>query len=1005
MISLIKSCINRVNRNDLQNKFTSIFRLFFSCNININLRLFAVILLSFSPNFVWASCVTPSSSFGVLSSECTWTNSSAQTDVTFNLNTLNPSNLTSSATIINNSSITNSSNVTTIDYGGFLTLNNYSSITGPAKVMINVWGGLNLFNDTSGVIRLTAPDSGDKRGIVSNSPFYGYKGSNYLPSTTLLNNGLITTDIVGTVPPNNNNPSLIFRNWSGGILDITNNGTISAFGNTTPTDNSALIDNLNSSSGSRIVNTGTMSTDGQNSAIIRNNAPEIWGGTFQTQTILSSITNIGTMSSVGGSVSAPSVGILNNGTIQALNNLQGVGNTAGALNYAGVLPVNYNIIIRSAASYGQLSVIALPSGSMAFGIYGGATGFSPITYTNSSGTTSSIAASTIASGTYSNVLQGLTGVLSQGVITGTGFSITGTSGVYGGFVYNLYADNSCSGCWSLSVGSSISNASLNLTDLTSANVIALNSGSLFSSSNVVINAPVYLSGNSVTVNANSSNISFNAPVTSTDNVKLVISGSQSGTTTLNASNNIVSGGVTVSGGTLAIGDANNANAFLTANVVVNNQATLIGHGTIAGALFIDGVVRPGGSIGTLSLSGTYTQSASGKLSIEINPTQNSQLAISGSPGTANVSGALELSATTGTYAPKKYTILTTTGGLSGKFDTVSSNLSSYSNLASAVNYDSNNVYYTIYPFTLSNVQDSLTATANALQSTYAMQSTALNIGLNYDCNISTSNSMCLSTGGRYTMVNTAENSTNGLLIGSYRLSPQIRIGGFLDQNLFANQLSSGISYGNNGPMVGLFGVWSAQQDRGLSVRVTLEYGDKDISMTRPVIGTSEPGTGTTRMNSQGALITSEYQLPVARNWGMSPYLGLRYTKVAGSSYTEQTSAKVTAPLSIGDLIEETTSALIGLKMNALVEQNTHVYASLGIEQDINQHGGSYSASGMIGLTDINLSNSKKTRPTANVGLTYDLGNHQRVQVNYSYTQAPFSNIGSSSILLMYQMGL
>jgi hypothetical protein len=881
---------------------------------------------------------------------------------------------------------------------------------GPAKdAMINVWGGLNLFNDTSGVIQLTAPNSGNKYGIVSNSPFYGYSNSNYLPSTTLLNNGLITTNIVGTVTPNQ--PSLIFRNFSGGILDITNNGTISAAGSiSAPTNNSVLIDNLNSSVGSRIVNIGTMSIDGQNSTIIRNNAPEIWTDpltqtSLQTQTILSSVTNIGTMSSVGGSVSAPSVGILNNGTIQVLNNLQGVGNTAGALNYAGVLPVNYNIIIRSAASYGQLSVIALPSGSMAFGIYGGATGFSTITYTNSSGTTSSIAASTIASGTYTNVLQGLTGVLSQGVITGTGFSITGTSGVYGGFVYNLYADNSCIGCWSMSVGSSISNASLNLADLTSATVIALNSGSLFSNSNVVINAPVYLSGNSVTVNANSSNIFFNAPVTSSDNVKLVISGSQSGTTTLNASNNIVSAGVTVSGGTLAIGDANHENASLTANVVVNNQAILIGHGTIAGALFIDGVIRPGGSIGTLSLSGSYTQSASGKLSIEINPTQNSQLAISGSPGTANVSGALELIATTGTYVPKKYTILTTTGGLSGKFDIVTSNLSSYSNLASGVNYDSNNVYYTIYPFTLSNVQDSLAATANALQSAYAMQLTALNIGLTYDCNISKSNSMCLSTGGRYTLVNTAENSTNGLLIGSYRLSPQIRIGGFLDQNLFANQLSSGISYGNKGPMVGLFGVWSAQQDRGLSVRVALEYGDKDISMTRPVIGASEPGTGSARMNSQGALITSEYQIPLARNWGMSPYLGLRYTKIAASSYTEQTSAKVTAPLSIGSLIEETTSALIGLKINALVEQSTHVYASLGIEQDINQHGGNYSASGMIGLRDINLSNSNKTRPTANLGLAYDLGKHQRMQINYLYTQAPFSNVGSSSILMMYQLAL
>ncbi|WP_281969474.1 MULTISPECIES: autotransporter outer membrane beta-barrel domain-containing protein [unclassified Polynucleobacter] len=974
----------------------------------MNCLLLTVILLLSSPNFVWASCATPSSYFGVLSSECTWTNSIPQTSVTFNLDTFTPTNLFSSATIVNNSSITNGSAITTIDYGGFLTLNNYGSITGPAKVMINVWGGLNLFNDTLGEIKITSPDSGNKFGIVSNSPFYGYSQSNYLPSTTLLNNGSITTDIVGTVTPNY--PSLLFRNLAGGILDITNNGTISALGNTTPTDNTVLIENSNSSAGSKIVNTGTMLVDGQNSAILKNSSPDIIDG-LQTQTILSSVTNIGTMSSVGGSVSAPSVGILNNGTIQALNNLQGVGNTAGALTYAGILPVNYNVIIRSPTSYGQLSVLALPSGAMAFGIYGSATGFSPITYTNSSGSTSSIAASSIATGTYNNVLQGLTGVLSQGVITGTGFTITGTSGVYGAFSYSLYADNSCTGCWSMKVDPYISNpvvsnTTTNLNDLVNASSISLNSGTLLATNSVAITAPISLSGSSVTLNSNGYKATYNGAITSTDNTKLVISDpTKTGTTTLNASNNIISGGVAVTGGTLAIGDANNPNASLVANVVVNNQATLIGHGTIAGAIFIDGVVRPGGSIGTLSLSGAYTQSSNGKLSIEVNPTQNSQLAISGSPGTANVAGSLELIATTGTYTPKKYTILTTTGGLSGKFDTVSTNLSGYSNLASAVNYDSNNVYYTIYPFTLSNVQDSIAATANALQSVYAIQSSALNAGLNYDCNISNSNQMCVSTGGRYTVVNTSENSTNALLIGSYRLSPNFRVGGFLDQNLSANQFSSGISYGNNRPMIGLFGVWSPEKDRVISVRVAVEYGDKDISITRPVINGTEPGTGTTRLNSQGASITSEYQIPVIRNLSFSPYIGLRYTKVAGSSYTEQSSSKVTAPLTVDALTQETSSALLGLKSNALIGQYTHVYGSLGIEQDINQHGGNYSASGIIGLSDINLSNSKKTRPTANLGLAYDLGKNQRVNLSYLYMQAPFSNIGSSSILLMYQMGL
>lgn len=47
-------------------------------------------------------------------------------------------------------------------------------------------------------------------------------------------------------------------------------------------------------------------------------------------------------------------GIYNNGTIQLLENAQGIGLTLGALFYAGNLPTSYNIVIQNDASFGQL---------------------------------------------------------------------------------------------------------------------------------------------------------------------------------------------------------------------------------------------------------------------------------------------------------------------------------------------------------------------------------------------------------------------------------------------------------------------------------------------------------------------------------------------------------------------------------------------------------------------------------------------------------------------------
>ncbi|HUK07771.1 MAG TPA: autotransporter domain-containing protein [Stellaceae bacterium] len=149
----------------------------------------------------------------------------------------------------------------------------------------------------------------------------------------------------------------------------------------------------------------------------------------------------------------------------------------------------------------------------------------------------------------------------------------------------------------------------------------------------------------------------------------------SGAVTLNGTS-IFSNSTTITGGTLVVGDANNPGATLTsANVTVDNGATLQGHGAIVGALTnAGGIVQPGGSIGTLSVSGGFTQTSAGNLVVEVTPTAASLLRVAGQ---ANLAGAVSLIFDPGVYSSKTFPILTA-AGITGNFTAVNSTLSASS---------------------------------------------------------------------------------------------------------------------------------------------------------------------------------------------------------------------------------------------------------------------------------------------------------------------------------------
>jgi hypothetical protein len=277
----------------------------------------------------------------------------------------------------------------------------------------------------------------------------------------------------------------------------------------------------------------------------------------------------------------------------------------------------------------------------------------------------------------------------------------------------------------------------------------------------------------------------------------------------------------------------------------------------------------------------------------------------------------------------------------------------------------------------------------------------------YDCNLFDTKGMCISAGGRYTTVdNPSANSSSAVVVVGYKATPNIRIGGFLDQN-FNNTTPTGIHIANKNPMMGAFAVWNQNEDHlGYQVKIANAYQDKDVTTTRDVIGTSEAGTGSTKLNTQSYVGELSYAFTFKDKTLLRPYLALRHTTIKQDAYTEDTTASVTAPLTYAALEDKSTAALLGIKINHALTPRANLTASLGVEQDLNHKVDQYAASGVSGLTSENFNdNIKHTRPVASLGAYYAVTKTQRISGDVYYQQLPFQSTGSTTAYFNYMIGL
>lgn len=504
-------------------------------------------------------------------------------------------------------------------------------------------------------------------------------------------------------------------------------------------------------------------------------------------------------------------------------------------------------------------------------------------------------------------------------------------------------------------------------------------------------------GNTVTTLTNSGTISVAGSYGAIANNSVI--------TTLNNSGSINSSGV-------AHGIVNNSSAFIE---TLNNTGSI----SVPTAGYYGILNNSGAAIGTLNNSQGATSSAgvltySGALPSSYNVIINSASRYGQLSGTS-VTGSTNF----GIYAGGVAGVAASTLN-KGTYSSVLSGVTS-SNLAGATsgNYNGftwrlNNSSGSIWDLIVTgastaDTQQSLVNTASVLQNTFTLQNTVLANSFSYDCNVFGANNICVSAGGRNTQVSAANglNNTSALLIAAYRVMPSVRIGAYADQNLSVNNAGSTVNLGNNTPLIGLFGAWNERLDgTGTEVKVSMAYGQKNTTVTRQAVGTSEAGSGSSQLNSQGAQLTAKYGFGFTPDMIVSPYVGVRYTQNNMGGYTEATTSSVTAPLTYSALNTNATTALAGVGAQYRFIPQATAFASAGVETDTNTSNGTYSATGIVGLTPINFNaNPVKTRPTATVGAYYDVEKNQRLGITGIYRQEPYQAVSTTTVMATYTIGL
>jgi hypothetical protein len=310
-----------------------------------------------------------------------------------------------------------------------------------------------------------------------------------------------------------------------------------------------------------------------------------------------------------------------------------------------------------------------------------------------------------------------------------------------------------------------------------------------------------------------------------------------------------------------------------------------------------------------------------------------------------------------------------------------------------------------------NTQLALQSNANAVQNVLAQRAATTSFALEYDCSVFDAHGLCVSLGLRNTQIgNTYADSGEvaGLLTAAYRLTPELRIGGFIDQGFVTNSPAS-VDPKNTQPMLGGFAVFQESADfSGLTLRAGLAYQQGDLRISRAALTDAEPGTGVARTTALAFGGEIAYGVPVDGGWLAQPYLGLRRSDSQRNGYTEAASDSVQFPITYSRFGQAVTSATAGLRLRGAITPQFGVVLGAGMEYDVDSKMDRYAGtSGIVGLESFSINaagQQNELRAVGSAGMRYMIASNQAIAFDAAVRQLPYGNDPSITTMLRYSIG-